>query len=91
MRRESPPRCSRRGEPGARGREGESLRPLQNDDGGGGEHVLQAESFEVVERLDAVEVGVIDLGGFAVDMDEGESGLVTSSSRRRRGRRRDPS
>jgi hypothetical protein len=57
---------------GPGGREGEALRPLQNDDSRRGEHVLHAKSFEVVESLDAVEVGMKDLGGLAIDVDEGE-------------------
>jgi hypothetical protein len=57
---------------GPGGREGEALRPLQDDDRRGGEHVLHAKSFKVVKSLDAVEVGMKDLGGLAIDVDEGE-------------------
>jgi len=66
---------------GPRGGEGETLRPLDDEDGGGGEHVLHAERFEVVKGLDAVEVGVKDLGRpCRRTWTRVKVGLVTSSS-----------
>jgi hypothetical protein len=55
---------------GPGGLQGETLGPFEDDHGGFGEDVFEAESLEIVEIFDAVEIGMIDLGaaGSAVDV-----------------------
>ena len=57
-----------------RGWQREAFGPLQDGYRGGRKHVLEAKGLEIVETLDAVEVSMINLGGFAIDVDEGERG-----------------
>src|SRR5215467_5940260 len=55
----------------------EALRPLQNENARAGEEVFHAESFEVVEAFDAVEIAVNDrrwLAAFAVGVQQGKRG-----------------
>jgi len=59
---------------GPGGWQGEAFGPFQDGYGGGGKHVLEAEGLEIVETFDAVEIGMINLGGFPVDVDEGKGG-----------------
>src|SRR5271155_3048353 len=51
-----------------------SLRPFQNYDGWSGKHILQAQRFKIVKALDAIQIGVINLGSFSVNMDKREGG-----------------
>ena len=55
-----------------RGWQREAFGPLQDGYRGGRKHVLEAKGLKIVETLDSVEVSMINLGGFAIDVDEGE-------------------
>src|SRR6266436_4006052 len=57
---------------GPRGWQGKALGPFENDHGGFGEDVFKSKGLEIVEIVDAVEVGVVDLGGAGrpVDMNQ---------------------
>ena len=52
--------------------EGEPFGPFQNSHGGGREDILHAQSLKIVETLNAVQIGVVDLGGLAIDVNERE-------------------
>jgi len=54
--------------------QGKALRPLQNRHSGLGEHIFHAQRFEVMEALNAVQVGVEDfcVRGLAIDMNKRE-------------------
>src|SRR6267154_507301 len=47
-------------------------RARQHSHGGVCEHVLYAEGLKIVKALDAVQIGMVDLGELAVHMNEGE-------------------
>jgi len=57
-------------EHGPRGRKRELLGPFEDGNGRDAEHVLQAERLEILKGLNAVEVGVEDLGLLAINVDE---------------------
>jgi hypothetical protein len=52
-----------------------ALGPLEDDHGWFGEYVFEAEGLEIVKIFNAVEVGVVDLGGIRgpVNVNEGKS------------------
>src|SRR5271167_1599087 len=51
-----------------------TLRPFQNHDGWLCKHIFKAERLEIVEALDAVQIGVINLGSLPVDVNKREGG-----------------
>ncbi len=47
-----------------------TLRPFQNHDRRFGKHIFQAQRLKIVEAFDAVQIGVVNLRGFSVHMNE---------------------
>ena len=50
-----------------------ALRPFQNYDGRLCKYIFQSQRLKIVEVLDAVQIGVVNLGSFSVDVNERKS------------------
>src|SRR5260370_13006069 len=55
-------------------RQGEALGPFENHHRGAGEDIFEAQSLEIVEAFDAVEVAVVNLVNASVDVDQSKRG-----------------
>src|SRR5690349_19590473 len=52
----------------------EAFGPFEDGNGGSGEHVFHSKGLKIMKAFDTVEVGVVDLGGLAIHVNERKGG-----------------